>query len=46
VTDLSARKARGVRGGLLPALRASPERTRAGDDYPTETITFAYQKVK
>jgi hypothetical protein len=45
VKDLSAHKARGVAGGLLPALQGSPNRSRGADDRPLESISFVYGKI-
>ena len=43
--DLPARKGLRVTGGLLPALQATRERARGGDDIPLEEIAFAYGKL-
>ena len=45
VKDLSARGARKVVGGLLPAVQGSHNRARGGDDYPLESISFVYSKI-
>jgi len=45
VKDLSARKDRGVVGGLLPAFQASREPARAADERPTESISFVYGRA-
>jgi hypothetical protein len=32
-------------GGLLPALQATRERARGGEDIPLEEISFSYGRV-
>ena len=44
VKDLSARKARRVVGGLLPAVRA--RQTLGRPDLPTDQITVYYGKIE
>jgi hypothetical protein len=49
VKDLSARKARSVVGGLLPAVKPAREALPASpspSSVPLETVSFSYGKVQ
>ena len=46
VKDLSARKARSVVGGLLPAVRPAPRATPNQGDVPLESVSFSYAKIQ
>jgi hypothetical protein len=45
VKDLSARQARRVAGGLLPAVRAAQRVTPSQTNLPTESWSLHYQKI-
>ena len=46
VKDLSARKARRVVGGLLPAVRPGQRPTPNQTDLPLESVSFSYSKIQ
>jgi hypothetical protein len=46
VKDLSARKARRVVGGLLPAVRSESRATPKQADVPLESVSFSYSKIQ